>query len=508
MRFLSCLALLMLLAQCSGGGNDDDSLSPSDDDDDIATTANDDDDTAPECTGTQIVWGDECVPNPVFPDRVWVDGEHVRDAQGRQLLLRGTNLSSDRKHSEGYQGWHQREDYLRLSEWGFTAIRHLIGWMAIMPEEGVINEAYLAGLDDRIAWSKEAGVMVILDMHQDLFGEGFGGNGAPRWACDESYYESFTPRTPWYLNYGAPEVVACLRNFYNDTALQDRFAEAWVAVATRYKDDPAVIGFDLMNEPFFANYPVDEFHQEILKPFYLRVATALREAAPNKLIFFEPSTAANLGVAVNFDGFPVENSVYAPHYYQAAVHDGDPYDHRAGPIRDAIARLASEGAALGKPVWVGEFGGEIQAEGWDDYMNDLLGALDDHLAGWAFWDYNRSDNDRGFAMVRSDGSEIAHVTDTLVRPFPRATGGTLEEMHYDPATKEFTMRWRTEPGINAPTELWVPARHYPNGIAISLSYNGESLNESAWEIDGERLVIILPQEPGEASIRVRMKFDD
>ena len=37
-------------------------------------------------------------------------------------------------------------------------------------------------LDARLlARFAEHGVHVILDMHQDVYGEGFGGNGAPRW---------------------------------------------------------------------------------------------------------------------------------------------------------------------------------------------------------------------------------------------------------------------------------------------------------------------------------------
>ena len=47
--------------------------------------------------------------------------------------------------------------------------------------------------------------------------------------------------------------MAAFDNFFDYEGeypyLQDHFADAWAAVVTRFKDHPAVIGYDILNEP-------------------------------------------------------------------------------------------------------------------------------------------------------------------------------------------------------------------------------------------------------------------
>jgi hypothetical protein len=79
---------------------------------------------------------------------------------------------------------------------------------------------------------------VVLDMHQDIYGEGFGGDGAPRWTCDESHYQKFTPTEPWYTNYVDPEVVACVDGFWQSETLRAHFHRAGVSVVEWREGEP------------------------------------------------------------------------------------------------------------------------------------------------------------------------------------------------------------------------------------------------------------------------------
>ena len=63
-------------------------------------------------------------------------------------------------------------------DWGMNAVRLLTTWAAVEPEQGVYDEAYLDALAERLDWAKDAGLHVVLDMHQDVYGEGFGFDGA------------------------------------------------------------------------------------------------------------------------------------------------------------------------------------------------------------------------------------------------------------------------------------------------------------------------------------------
>jgi hypothetical protein len=72
-------------------------------------------------------------------------------------------------------------------DWGFNFARFLLVWDALEPAPGVYDEAYLDRVAERIEWFRAAGIYVVLDMHQDVYGpvasdgREIGGNGAPPW---------------------------------------------------------------------------------------------------------------------------------------------------------------------------------------------------------------------------------------------------------------------------------------------------------------------------------------
>jgi len=85
--------------------------------------------------------------------------------------------------------------------WGFNAVRFLVSWKAIEPRRAEYDASYLSALKCRVSLATGAGLLVFIDMHQDLCGEGFvGANGAPRWTCDEKNDAAYRPVTPWFLN--------------------------------------------------------------------------------------------------------------------------------------------------------------------------------------------------------------------------------------------------------------------------------------------------------------------
>ena len=149
-----------------------------------------------------------------------VSGGFVRAPDGRRAILRGANLAGAHKNAP-YFGFHQPADYARVrDDWGMNTIRFLILWAGIEPEKGTYDDAYLDGVVERIGWAKDAGLNVVLDMHQDVYGEGFSGDGAPRWTCDEARYQAFKPAAQWFLNYLDPNVAACIDGFYASDELQ------------------------------------------------------------------------------------------------------------------------------------------------------------------------------------------------------------------------------------------------------------------------------------------------
>jgi endoglycosylceramidase len=411
--------------------------------------------------------GDEKPPCPCTHGRPggWsVQGGRIYDSLGRQRILHGINVSNDVKYPP-YESWAQDEDYARLQRWGFSVVRMLTSWAAIMPSRGVVDESYLALLDARVARAEAHGLFVILDMHQDVFGEGFRDNGAPRWACDEALYAAHVRREPWYLNYLSPPVIECFDRFWNDLALQDEFVLAVETLARRYYRRPQVIGFDLFNEPFWGSLSLSDFHRLRLQPFYERIMARLETVTPGYLYFVEPATTSQAPLEPEFLPFQYPNVVYAPHFYLFQVHDGHAYDLDPSPMQRVFASYEATARRLKVPWFLGEWGGNTDSLHFDQYLRDILGMLEGYHAGFAYYDYMPDDD--GFSPLRADRTEKEHVVGVLSRVYPKAVGGKLLSYSFDDRTRVFEMRLATHSGVWAHTILAFPAeRHYPDGFAI------------------------------------------
>ena len=192
-------------------------------------------------------------PATVAP-QLSVRGDRIVDAEGRQVLLHGLNVISKSK-AENYLSWHRAGDIASMHAWGMNCIRLGIIWDAIEPQPGQYDEAYLDGVAERIAWAAAHGIYVFLDMHQDLFSVRYS-DGAPEWAT-LSEGKPHNKGAVWSDSYLiSPAVQTAFDNFWSNApaadgvGIQDHYAAAWRHVAKRFAENPTVVGYDLMNEPF------------------------------------------------------------------------------------------------------------------------------------------------------------------------------------------------------------------------------------------------------------------
>lgn len=183
-----------------------------------------------------------------------VQDDRFIDAEGRQVLLHGMNVISKSKQ-ENYLSWHRLEDFAKMRAWGMNCIRLGILWDGIEPKPGEYDETYLDGVAERVAWAAEHELYVFLDMHQDLFSVLYS-DGAPAWATlheDKPHHRGAV----WSDSYlTSPAVQVAFDNFWanapapDGVGIQDHYAAAWRHVAERFANNPAIIGYDIMNEPF------------------------------------------------------------------------------------------------------------------------------------------------------------------------------------------------------------------------------------------------------------------
>lgn len=404
-------------------------------------------------------------PAPPNPDlgRWHVSGGFLRAPDGRAAMLRGANVSSAHKRPP-YFDFHGPADWARLrDDWGLGAVRFLVSWAAIEPEEGVFDDAYLDAVAARVAQAGDAGLAVVLDLHQDVYGEGFSvGNGAPAWTCPAENYAAFTPEDPWYVNYTDPAVVACYGQFWASDALRGHYRDAAVRLAERLAAEPAVVGLDPMNEPYWGDHDLFTFEAEVLSPFYEDVGAAVREVAPDWLLFLEPSSSRNLGFPTGLLPPSLPRVVYAPHSYDRDAEAGQPFDlAQREVVLGKLEDLAAEARALGAGLWLGEYGTQSGIANAAPYMDAEIDGMERVLAAGAYWHYGK---DGGYGLLDDAGAEKADVLGAVVRPVPERIGGAPTAWSWDDATRAFALSFVAD---GAPTEVRVPARLYPGGAAVT-----------------------------------------
>ena len=412
----------------------------------------------------------------------------VTDDRGGALVLHGVSISNSAKYEPLRNPWCERDDVLRLSrDWGLNFSRYLIFWDALEPQPGEYDEAYLDRVQERLDWHRDAGIFVVLDMHQDLYSNALAplGDGAPAWAVETDGLP-VVPTSQWELYHLQPGVAAAYENFFDypgdHPELQDHYLAAWTHVIARFKDHPAVLGYEIMNEPFSKaalGKGKDAFDAEWLAPFYRRFIAAARAVDPDGWIFYEPQAfVVSDGQAQSLPRFedPREGPprlAFFPHAYSlaAATCQGDAATLTAFLDRYEAARTA-EVQAYGTPLAIGEFhGGNCGAiDPW--YLNEQLARFDRMRAGWAYYDYGG----RG----GPDGAEDP-VMAQLTRVYPRRVAGEPVSYAFDAGTRVFELEFVDRAGAEGATEIVLPAaRLYPDGWVLSVD-DPEGSWSSAWD---------------------------
>jgi endoglucanase len=183
--------------------------------------------------------------------------------------------------------------------------------------------------------------------------------------------------------------------FWEHPHFQDRVVNMWQAIATRYRDNPWVAGYNLLNEP------ADE-SRKVVGPFYRRLVAAIREVDPHHIVFLDGNT-----YATEFDIFeePFENAVYTLHdYVPAGLGRSNDYD--TGAARDKFLQRSAYARQTKSPILVGEFGPIYTGDEEQDALRrrilaDQLDLYNEHRVSWALWMYKDLGR-QGLVSVRPD----------------------------------------------------------------------------------------------------------
>jgi len=409
-------------------------------------------------------------------------GSWITDADGRVVILHGVNeVNKEAPFTLSAAGFSD-DDAAFLAVNGFNEVRVGVIWAEVEPQPGVIDYDYLASIEQTVQILANHGIYAILDMHQDLYSASLGADGAPDWAVQTGGLPNANYGFPWTYALNPAENHAWDAFWSNAEApdgigLQNHYAQMWQHVANYFKDDPAVVGYELMNEPWpgsswlstiFGN---SYFEAQQLTPFYNQVDAAIRSVDPSTPVYFEPSTlSGNLPIPTHLGAVDDENSVFAFHDYCLTT-TFIPTSDFGCSLWESVVQGYAEGyaSAYHVPTTITEFGATNNTA----VLADTLNQADQQEYSWLYWHYG-SRLVYDLSEAPSGGNVDTAVLTALAEPHPQAIAGTPISWSFDSGT--FHLSYSTEMAsgtghfaAGTQTEIAVPQIQYPDGYQVSVT---------------------------------------
>lgn len=309
-----------------------------------------------------------------------IDGSDLLTPNGEKFFIQGINLGNW-LNPEGYMFFFQDASSYRLineafcemvgpdfTKWFWTEFKKnyiTLDDIKYIKQTGMnsirlpfhyklfTNEDYM-GLDSKqdgfemvdkvLAWCRQEGLYVILDMH-DAPGGQTGDN------IDDSY------GYPWLME---------------SQKSKDQFYKIWTDIAARYANDTIVLGYDLLNEPI-AHYFVEDNPQlnDSLETLYKNCVEHIRKVDKNHIIL--------LGGAQwngNFEVFKdskFDNKImYTCHRYWCDT------------LQNNIQDFVNFRDSVNLPMYMGETG-----ENSDQWISAWTRLMERNNIGWHYWPYKK-----------------------------------------------------------------------------------------------------------------------
>jgi endoglucanase len=280
-----------------------------------------------------------------------------------------------------------------LASLGLNAVRVPFNYRHFEDDDApfTLKPAGFAWLDRVIGICAAAGLYTILDLH-----------AVP--GCQNQHWHSDNPT----------HVAA----FWTHRHFQDRVVHLWEALADRYRDNPAVAGYNPVNEPADPT-------GEVIGPFYQRLERAIRAVDPRHVLFLDGNRyATDFSV---FDEFQFPNTVYAAHDYALpgivagaeypGVTRGEYFD--ASVLEQSFHRRTEFMRRTGTPIWIGEFGPVYTGEPERDrqrylLLRDQLAIYREQGASWSLWTY-KDIGLQGLVYARPDSPYIQRIAPVLAK---------------------------------------------------------------------------------------------
>tara|TARA_R110000868_G_scaffold67582_5_gene200428 strand:+ start:5735 stop:7480 length:1746 start_codon:yes stop_codon:yes gene_type:complete len=329
------------------------------------------------------------------------NGQDIVDGNGKNVILRGlglggwmvqegymlktdqfagpqyvikqkiTDLIGENNTEAFYKAYKEngitKRDIDSLAAWGFNSVRlpmHYNLYTLPIEQEKVAGENTwieegFAMTDYLLKWCEANKMYLILDLHASPGGQGKDANISDYDIAKPSLWES--------------------------EANRNKMIAFWRKIALRYKDNPWIGGYDIINEPNWNftgtnNNGCDETSNGPLRALQVDITKAIRAVDANHLIIIEGNCWGN-----NYNGiFPLwdDNMALSFHKY---------WNHNT---KGAIQKMLDYRTQYNVPIWLGESG-----ENSNVWFKEAITLVESNNIGWAFWPMKKVENSAGITSV-------------------------------------------------------------------------------------------------------------
>ncbi|MDK2761309.1 MAG: cellulase family glycosylhydrolase [Sphingopyxis sp.] len=335
-----------------------------------------------QVSGTQIVDGSG---KPVILRGMGLGGWMLQEGYmlqlgevGQQHRIRAklVELVGEERTATFYRAWLDnhttRADIDQMAGWGFNSVRLPIHFNQLTlpadqePRAGQDTwlEDGFRRIDRLLEWSKANRIYLILDLHAAPGGQG---NDLP-----------ISDRDP-----ARPSLWQSEENQRKTVAL-------WARIAARYRDEPWIGGYDLINEPNWSfatpgkGNGCDDVDNKPIWDLQQRITAAIRKVDKKHVVIVEGNCWGN-----NYKGLPPAwdaNMALSFHKYWNR--------NDAASIADIKALRTS----YGRPIWLGESG--ENSNGW---YRDAIALVENDGIGWNFWPLKKIGFNQPLEIPPGDG---------------------------------------------------------------------------------------------------------
>lgn len=286
------------------------------------------------------------------------------------------------------------EDIATLASWGATLARFQMmrNWRGRddnqdLAEYAAWVDSRLDNLADVLRWAEARGMKIVVDLHT----------------------------VP-----GGKRAKDGQMNMFENDMFAEAFIDTWRRIATRFKGNSTIYGYDLVNEPHQKGRVKNDYWT-----LQRRAAEVVRQIDPDTPIIIESDGSDSPAAYAWLSPLRMDNVIYQVHVYAPMLFthqgvNGNPSGEKwPDPakkwdkefLRETLRPVVEFSQRHHAKIYVGEFSAAAWAEGADSYLRDCIELFEEY--GWD-WTYHAFREWKGWSVEHEgpDGKHMAPAADT------------------------------------------------------------------------------------------------